>query len=101
MIDAYANAGIRYMRFNNSSDTYRESWQGGDTTILNQKNKGDMNRLGLFLRGGLTYHATRRDDIGLSFMGMFGSGNSNTTLTSKDGQNALTRERWSQEARNA
>ena len=97
MIDAYANAGIRYMRFNNSSDTYRESWQGGDTTILNQKNKGDMNRLGLFLRGGLTYHATRRDDIGLSFMGMFGSGNSNTTLTSKDGQNALTRERWSQE----
>lgn len=38
-VDAYANIGIRYMQFNNSSDTYRESWQGNDTTILNQKIK--------------------------------------------------------------
>lgn len=96
-VDAYANIGIRYMQFNNSSDTYRESWQGNDTTILNQKNKGDMDRIGVFLRGGATYHVTRKDDIGLSFMGMFGGGDSRTTLTSRDGLGALTRERWSDE----
>ena len=56
-----------------------------------------MDRIGVFLRGGATYHVTRKDDIGLSFMGMFGGGDSRTTLTSRDGLGALTRERWSDE----
>lgn len=97
-IDAYANVGVRYMQFNNSSDTYRESWQGTDTTILNQRNKGDMDRLGVFLRGGATYHASQKDDIGLSFMGMFGNGDSKSSLMSRDGLGTLTRERWSDES---
>ena len=95
-VDAYANIGVRNMRFPNQPDTQRESWnENGDTVILNQKNRGKMVGLGTFMRAGTTWHATSRDDLGVNLMAMIGKRDNHSTLKSFDGDNLLTRDRSS------
>lgn len=96
-VDAYANVGVRSMRFKNRTDTYRESWLDNpdDKSILNQKNRGKMNGVGTFIRTGVTWHMTENDDLGFSFMGMLGNRSNKTTLQSFDGAGILARDRIS------
>ena len=74
LLDAYANIGYRHR----SNTGYTESTQTANT--YNQDYRADNSRWGnnLFSRAGITFHASKKDDIGISGMIMDGGGRSNS-----------------------
>lgn len=78
--DAYANVGYRHRRnyqgggWSNQNYLLTNEYQNYDSKNRDQGNN-------LFMRAGVTWHATEKDDITLSGMGMIGGRNgSNSTL---------------------
>ena len=74
LLDAYLNIGYRHR----SNTGYTESTQTANT--YNQTYNADNDRWGnnLFSRAGLTFHASKKDDIALNGMVMKGGGRSNS-----------------------
>lgn len=74
LLDAYLNIGYRHR----SNTGYTESQQTANT--YNQSYNADNDRWGnnLFSRAGITFHASKKDDISLSGMLMKGGGRSNS-----------------------
>ena len=72
LLDAYANIGYRHRK----KTGYTESTQTSNT--YDQRYKADNDRWGnnLFTRAGLTFHASKKDDLSLSGMLMKGKGKS-------------------------
>ena len=69
-LDAFANIGYRRRKNKGGSEsqqTYLDSQRYQN--YESESNRGGKN---LFMRGGLTWHATKKDDLSLSGMGMFG-----------------------------
>jgi outer membrane receptor protein involved in Fe transport len=78
-LDAYFNVGFRH-RQNNGGGSY--SYQEYLTTNQYQSYRGSNDSRGnnLFSRGGLTWHATQKDDFSVGGMFMIG-GNNNLNIT--------------------
>ncbi|MGL5319126.1 MAG: TonB-dependent receptor domain-containing protein [Bacteroidales bacterium] len=76
----YANVGLRASKHRMKSDSERETMLNGDTIILNTKQKRNIDPLGVFLRGGVTYNITEKDHLGITLMGMYGSGGGTSTF---------------------
>ena len=76
--DINANIGYRHME----NKGYSQSEQVFSSTNQYQNYRGDNNRLGnnLFARAGITWHATKKDDLGLSGMMMYGGGKDRSTV---------------------
>ena len=72
LLDAYANIGYRHR----ANEGYTESTQTSNT--YNQAYNADNRRWGnnLFTRAGITFHASKKDDIGVNGMLMKGGGKS-------------------------
>ncbi|MGL4993355.1 MAG: TonB-dependent receptor domain-containing protein [Bacteroidales bacterium] len=70
--DANAMLGFRSMKFISKGESERETTVGEDTQILNSDSKSEMAPLGLFFRGGATYHITDKDHLGMTLMVMNG-----------------------------
>ena len=77
-LDAYFNIGYRHRANKGRSESQQEYY--GTNTYQNYKGRTKNQGNNLFSRAGLTWHATDKDDLGISAMGMFGGG-SNTSLT--------------------
>ncbi len=80
IIETYLNVGYRH-RHNNLGGAWSRQHNYADNTYMNydtdDRNRGNN----LFTRAGITWHATKKDDLTLSGMGMLGGhNNSNTTL---------------------
>ena len=72
-MDAYANISYRERHHRNENTSYRENYIGTDTTYLDQLGYGHMNGRNMFVRTGLTWHATAKDHISVDLMGMMGN----------------------------
>ena len=77
-LDGYANVGYRHHR--SKGGAMSEQTYPLDNTYQNYSTESNNLGNNLFSRAGLTWHATDKDDLGISAMGMFGGG-SNTSLT--------------------
>ncbi|MDR2423285.1 MAG: TonB-dependent receptor family protein [Prevotellaceae bacterium] len=78
-IDAEASVGYRRRAFVNGGYSNRQNY-GLDTTFLNQTSEGDGYRQNLFTRLGLTYHLTTSDHLNINGFGMFGGGNTSSSI---------------------
>ena len=79
-IDAYANIGLRAMKFKGGSKTDRYNLTGTDTISLLTQNSTMTNAYrGIFMRAGLDFHIDKYNTIGLSGFGMVGDGTSSNT----------------------
>ena len=76
VIDAFANVGYR-KRGNKGGSESRQTYLNTNR-YQNYESTEERGGHNLFLRGGLTWHATQKDDISLSGMGMFGNRNENS-----------------------
>lgn len=77
IFDAYLNIGLRHREGRGGSESEQEYYQ----TQTYQRYKADNSNRGnnLFSRAGFTWHATTKDDIGISGMLMLGHHNSKNT----------------------
>ncbi len=74
-IDANLNVGYRAMSFLGGSKTDRYSLAGTDTlSLLSQNSNFTRAYGGIFFRGGIDYHITDKQTIGLSGFGLTGTG---------------------------
>lgn len=73
LLDAYASVGLRHRAMKGGSDSHQTYTHNNGY----QNYRGDMTGQGnnIFSRAGLTFHVTKKDDIGLSGMFMFGGRN--------------------------
>ena len=88
LLDAYANVGYRRRRGgggNEAQQYYRAS--EGSAFGNYQNSSGDNNDKGggLFMRGGLTFHLSQNDDLGLSGMAMLGNHSNDHVTTYRYG----------------
>ncbi len=80
-IDAYANIGLRAMKFKGGSKTDRYNLSGTDTISLLTQNSSMTNAYrGVFMRAGADYHIDKFNTIGVSGFGMVGDGTSKSTI---------------------
>ena len=70
--DFTLNASARSNKRDRGGYTDRTSFTDTDTTRLLQTNHNTHDRVNGFLRTSATYHATDKDDVGLSAYGMYG-----------------------------
>lgn len=82
-VDAFLNIGYRHRSNQGSTESQQEYF----STNTYQNYKGDEHRYGnnLFTRGGLTFHITDNDELGLNGMFMFGGGKNNSTIPYHNG----------------
>ena len=92
-VDFGLNGGFGYWRSSFGNNIFRQSWQGNDTTVLNQYNDSKYNGLGVMLRANVTYHITDNDDIQFTGGGMYGLPKDKASLVSSDGNGVITRDR--------
>ncbi len=82
--DIYGNVGRRHHERTGGGNTNRTNTQGtestSDDTYLNTKSDQDGEHSGVFLRGGVTYHATKKDHLTVGGFGMFGGMNSSSNI---------------------
>lgn len=82
-IDAYANIGVRSMKFKGGSKTDRYNLSlvdDTDTLSLLSQNSSMTNAFrGIFMRAGVDYHIDKYNTIGLSGFGMVGDGTSKSS----------------------
>lgn len=78
IVETYLNVGYRH-RQNNQGGAWSRQHNYADNTYMNydtdDRNRGNN----LFTRAGITWHATKKDDLTLSGMGMLGGHNNNNT----------------------
>ena len=78
IVETYLNVGYRH-RHNNQGGAWSRQHNYADNTYMNydtdDRNRGNN----LFTRAGITWHATKKDDLTLSGMGMLGGHNGNNT----------------------
>ena len=82
VFDAYANVGYGHRVHKNgtvSNRTYLGE-NGNQTGFLNSDSKGKNIGNNVFVRAGFTWHFTKKDDISLGYMGMFGHGHRRTNI---------------------
>ncbi len=70
LLDAYASVGLRHRAMKGGSDSYQTYTNNNGYQNYHGDMKGQGNNI--FSRAGLTFHATKKDDIGVSGMFMFG-----------------------------
>lgn len=72
--EAYGNIGYRRSLFENGGTTERTylAEEGSELSSLHQDSEGEMDGGLTFVRAGATWHATDKDQLSLSGMGMFG-----------------------------
>lgn len=85
-LDAYANISYRERHHQNENTSYRENYQGSDTTYLDQLGRGSMNGRNMFARAGLTWHVTDKDHISVDLMGMMGNPRRSNIIAYAGGQ---------------
>lgn len=76
VLDAFANVGYRKRRgsgTNMSDQRYRSAEDAPFSSYQQSQGDNDNNGGGLFVRGGLTWHITQNDDLGLTAMTMQGN----------------------------
>ena len=76
--DAFANIG--YRKRNNTSETTSRQTYTQSNQYQNYDTETDNEGNNVFMRGGLTWHATEKDDLSFTGMGMIGS-RDNSSLT--------------------
>ena len=96
-VDFGMNAGAQRGAWLFYNNIHRLSWQGNDTTVMNQHNDSNYKNWGFMLRGNLTYRITDKDDIQFMVNGMGAIPDSETSLVSSDGTGTVTRDRVSDE----
>lgn len=80
LLDAYLNVGYGRRVHKNGGWTDRDFLsQGQATGFLNSTYKGKGTGNHLFVRAGLTWHVTEKDELSAGYMGMFGSGDRKVT----------------------
>jgi len=79
--DANAMLGYRSMKFRSKGESERETEVDGGTQILNSVNSSKMSPIGLFFRGGATYHITNKDHLGMTLMVMNGDHSNKSEYT--------------------
>lgn len=84
--DAYANISYRERRHMNENTSYRENYRDADTTYLDQFGHGNMNGRNMFARAGMTWYATKKDQISVDLMSMMGSPNRTNVINYTSGQ---------------
>ncbi|MBQ2435023.1 MAG: TonB-dependent receptor [Bacteroidaceae bacterium] len=87
--DAYANVSYRERRHMNENTSYRENYLGTDTTYLDQLGYGHMNGRNMFARAGMTWYATKKDQISVDLMSMMGSPNRTNVINYTSGHGTI------------
>ncbi len=72
-IDAYGGVNYRNMRFDNEGSAHTRYF-GTPGSYMHQKSDGLRNPHNVFARAGLTWRFTRKDELYLNLMGMYGLG---------------------------
>ena len=76
-LDTYASIGYRHREDESGSKTEQDFYSNGAATgFQNSTSVSDQRGNNLFLRAGVTLHATQKDDLSLSGMYMHGGSNS-------------------------
>ncbi|MBO7230006.1 MAG: TonB-dependent receptor [Bacteroidaceae bacterium] len=83
VVDAYAGLNYRNMRFKNEGHTNTKYF--GPQSYINQTSTGTHNPQNIFARAGVTWHATKDDDIYINLMGMYGDRKNNSSIESENG----------------
>ena len=83
VVDAYAGLNYRNMRFKNEG--YTNTKYFGPQSYINQTSTGTHNPQNIFARAGVTWHATKDDDIYINLMGMYGNRKNNSSIESENG----------------
>ena len=77
LLDTYASIGYRHREDESGSKTEQDFYSNGVATgFQNSSSVSDQRGNNLFMRAGLTLHATKNDDFSLSGMYMHGGSNS-------------------------
>lgn len=82
LIDTYASIGYRHREDESGSHTEQTFYAGADgipTSYQNSTSVSNNRGNNIFMRAGITLHATKNDDLSLSGMFMHGGGNSSST----------------------
>ena len=98
LVDAYLNVGYRHRANKGRSESEQEYLQ----TNKYQWYKSENNRRGnnLFSRAGLTFHLSKKDDLGFSGMMMYGGGNSESNTPYHNGTIGAPQDTYIQMRRN-
>lgn len=83
-LDAYAGVNYRNMEFKNSGTTFTKYF-GNPGSYQNQWSKGNHNPNNIFVRTGLTWRFTEKDEIYTNLMGMYGGGKHTNDITAESG----------------
>ncbi len=85
--DAYLNLGYGRRVHTRGGWTNRDNLaaDGTPTGYLNSNHDGENTGNHIFTRVGFTYHFTDNDEVSLGYMGMFGSGDNETTYNYESG----------------
>ena len=83
-LDAYAGVNYRNMEFENSGTTFTKYF-GNPGSYQNQWSKGNHNPNNIFVRTGLTWRFTEKDEVYTNLMGMYGGGKHNNDITAESG----------------
>lgn len=83
-LDAYAGVNYRNMEFENSGTTFTKYF-GNPGSYQNQWSKGCHNPNNIFVRTGLTWRFTEKDEVYTNLMGMYGGGKHNNDITAESG----------------
>ena len=83
-LDAYAGVNYRNMEFENSGTTFTKYF-GNPGSYQNQWSKGNHNPNNIFVRTGLTWRFTEKDEVYTNLMGMYGGGKHTNDITAESG----------------
>lgn len=84
VIETYLNVGYRH-RQNNLGGAWSRQRNFADNSYMNYDTDEGHRGNNLFTRAGITWHATKKDDLTLSGMAMIGGHNNSSTTTYKYG----------------
>lgn len=86
LIDAYLNLGYGRRVHDNGGWTNRDFVTDDVSTgYLNSQTDGERTGNNFFVRTGLTWHITDKDDISAGYMGIFGNGNRESSIDYQSG----------------
>ena len=84
-LDAYAGFNYRNMEFENEGTTYTRYF-GNPGSYQNQWSNGTHGPNNIFVRTGLTWRFTKKDEVYANLMGMYGKGKHKNNITAESGQ---------------
>lgn len=83
IVEAYAGLNYRNMYFKNEG--YTNTKYFGPQSYINQTSTGSHNPNNIFARAGVTWHITKKDEIFVNAMGMFGGGKHKSHINAQSG----------------